>query len=57
MTDKDRKEFRQYLRQCTDRQVVGCYEKEKKAQREDYMELCESEAFRRGVFLEGEDQD
>lgn len=29
MTEKDRKEFKEYLRNCTDRQVYGVLEKEK----------------------------
>lgn len=49
MTKKDESEFRGYLRQCTDRQVRGVYEKERDAGRTDYMRLAEIEAARRGI--------
>lgn len=49
MNKKDRDEFKAYLRNCTDRQVWGCLEKEKAAGREDYVELCENELERRGL--------
>lgn len=52
MNKKDRDEFRLYLRQCTDRQVQGVYDKESAAGREDYAELAENEAERRGITLE-----
>jgi len=45
------REFCLYLRNCTDRQVRGVYEKEKKAKREVYMALAEVEAERRGLFF------
>ena len=50
-TDKDRHEFRQYLRQCTNAQVQGVYEKELAAGRHEYAELAESEAILRGLYL------
>lgn len=49
MTTKDRKEFKEYLRNCTDRQVYGVLEKEKSAGRQDYAELAEAELERRGL--------
>lgn len=48
MTTKDRREFQQYLRQCTDRQVIGVLEKEEQAARRDYAELARAEARSRG---------
>ena len=51
MSKKDRLEFTSYLRQCTDRQVQGVYEKEKRANRKGYMHLAEIEAARRGLDL------
>ena len=49
MTAQDEREFRGYLRQCSDRQVIGVYEKERAASRTDYMRLAEIEAARRGL--------
>jgi len=49
MTAKDRKEFNEYLRNCTDHQVYGVLEKEKSAGRQDYAELAEAELERRGL--------
>lgn len=57
MTDKDRIEFIGYLRVCTNNQVIGVYEKEKKANRDDYVRLVQLEAQWRGVFLELESDD
>ena len=51
MTSKDRIEFRLYLRQCTDRQVQGVYDKEKEAGRNEYAELAKDEAAQRGITL------
>ena len=51
MNAQDMKEFRQYLKQCTDRQVRGVYEKERAAGREDYAELAQAEADARGIEL------
>ncbi len=52
MTTQDKREFQQYLRQCTDRQVQGVYDKEKEAGRMDYAELACDEAYRRGLELD-----
>jgi hypothetical protein len=46
---RDDAEFRLYLRQCTDAQVVGVYEKERDAGRIAYMHLAEIEAWRRRI--------
>jgi hypothetical protein len=43
LTARDIREFSQYLRLCTDRQVRGVYEKEKEAGRDDYAALAELE--------------
>lgn len=51
MTEKDKKEFRLYLQQCTDRQVQGVYEKERKARRYDYAELAIDEGYRRNIYI------
>ena len=51
MTGQEQQEFLQYLRQCTDRQVQGVYDKEKEAGRDDYAELAVQEAERRGIDL------
>jgi hypothetical protein len=47
----DIREFCGYLRNCTDAQVRGVYEKEKAAWREEYVALAEAEATRRGLFF------
>lgn len=52
MTKSERADFRGYLRQCTDRQVQGVYDKERAAGREEETELAEAEAERRGITLE-----
>lgn len=44
MTKKDREEFKAYLRNCTDSQVRGVYQKEAHALRWDYAALAEDEA-------------
>lgn len=51
MTKRDRSEFIGYLRQCTDRQVQGVWEKERQARRRAYQSLAELEAARRGITL------
>jgi hypothetical protein len=51
LSAKDEREFKGYLRQCTDRQVVGVWEKERDAGRTEYRLLAEIEAARRGVDL------
>lgn len=52
MNAKDLREFRAYLKQCTDKQVQGVYDKEKEAGREVEMELAVAEAERRGIELD-----
>ena len=52
ITAQDMREFRGYLKQCTDRQVCGVYEKESEAGREAYAELARAEAEARGIFLD-----
>lgn len=49
MNANEMREFRQYLKQCTDRQVMGVLEKERAAGRDDYAELAVAEAERRGL--------
>lgn len=49
MTQKDRDEFIAYLRNCTDRQVIGVYQKEKDAKRISYIRLAKAEMERRGI--------
>lgn len=50
MTARDRQEFERYLTQCTDRQVLDCYEKESAAGRRDYVRLCRTEMIKRGLY-------
>jgi hypothetical protein len=57
LSARDIREFRGFLRQATDRQVQGIYDKEKGAGRDDYAELAVAEAERRGIFLERADDD
>jgi hypothetical protein len=52
MNAQDRQEFIAYLRNCTNNQVQGVYDKEKAAGRKDYAELALQEAERRGIELE-----
>lgn len=47
LTAKDISEFNLYLKQCSDKQVQGVYEKERDAGREEYAELAKAEAERR----------
>ncbi|GBG14303.1 short-chain dehydrogenase [Novimethylophilus kurashikiensis] len=49
MTAKDRQEFKDYLKACTDRQVYGVLEKEKAANRQDYADLAQDELERRNL--------
>lgn len=51
MTRQERTEFISYLRACTDSQVIGVYEKESTASRDDYAQLAELEAMRRDISL------
>lgn len=43
----DRDSFKLYLQQCTDAQVEGVIEKERKAGRKTYLRLAEEEKQRR----------
>jgi hypothetical protein len=52
LSAKDIREFRGFLRNATDRQVQGIYDKEKGAGRDDYAELAVVEAERRGIDLD-----
>lgn len=52
MTSQERKNFKEYLRNCTNAQVQGVYDKEKAAGREEEMELAIEEAERRGISLD-----
>lgn len=54
MTAQDMREFRDYLKQCSDAQVQGVYNKEAIAGRDDYAELAVAEAERRGLELDRE---
>ena len=49
MTAQDIREFRLYLRACTDAQVLGVLEKEREAGRDDYAELALYEAETRSL--------
>lgn len=51
MNAQEMREFRNYLKQCTNAQVQGVYDKEKEAGRDDYAELAIAEAERRGLIL------
>jgi hypothetical protein len=57
LSAKDIREFRGFLRNATDRQVQGIYEKEKRAGRDDYAELAVAEAEARGIYLDLIDED
>lgn len=52
LTKQDRQEFAAYLRNCTDAQVQGVWDKEHQAGRLNYRALAELEALRRGIELE-----
>jgi hypothetical protein len=49
---RDIREFRGFLRNATDSQVQGIYEKENRAGRDEYAELAVAEAERRGIALD-----
>lgn len=51
MTQKDKTEFKAYLRNCSDEQVQGVYEKERDARRRDYAELAKDEGYRRNIHI------
>lgn len=52
VSNKDKAEFAAYLRQCTDRQVIGVWQKEHDARRRQYEALAYNEAARRGIEYE-----
>lgn len=49
---QDKRDFGAYLKQCTDSQVRGVYEKERDAGRATYAELARHEAELRNVALD-----
>ena len=49
LTKADKEDFQLYLRNCTDAQVWGVYEKERAARRVGYMRLAEEELKRRNL--------
>lgn len=52
MNATDMREFLGYLRNCTNSQVQGVYDKEYDANRFDYATLAIVEANRRGIEIE-----
>jgi len=54
---KDIRDFRGFLRNASDSQVQGIYDKERHAGRNDYAELAAAEADRRGISLDVGDYD
>jgi hypothetical protein len=50
ITAKDIREFNGYLRNCTDKQVRGVFEKEKLAARWGYVELAKQELLKRNLW-------
>lgn len=57
LSAKDIREFRGFLKNASDRQVQGIYDKEMSAGREEYAELAVAEAETRGIDLELHDED
>ena len=51
LSARDIAEFNGYLRNCTDRQVQGVYDKETSAGRDAYAHLAQEEATRRQIVL------
>ena len=49
MKAKDIQEFVLYLRNCTDRQVQGVYDKEREAGRDEYALMAFVEMEKRGI--------
>lgn len=49
MNARDMREFIGYLRNCTDRQVQGVYDKEREAGRDEYALLAFTELENRGL--------
>ena len=45
-------EYESYLLHCSDRQVQGCYDKEKQSGNREYMTLARLEAAKRGFTLD-----
>jgi hypothetical protein len=52
MTQREKDGFAGYLRNCTDRQVQGVYDKEKGAGRRAYANLAVAEAERSRIHLD-----
>lgn len=52
MSKKDYREFVDYLKQCTDTQVLGVIEKERMAARWDFLALAEAYAAGKGLYVE-----
>jgi hypothetical protein len=52
ITAKDIREFNGFLRNASDRQVQGIYDKESRAGRDEYAELAIAEAARRGIEID-----
>lgn len=50
LTATDIREFRGYLKGCTDRQVLGVLDRETAAGRDAYAELARAEAEKRGLL-------
>jgi hypothetical protein len=48
-TNRQLAEFASYLRQCTNDQVIGVYEKERAAHRRTYERLAREEVIRRQI--------
>jgi len=51
ISDSDLRDFTTYLKNCTDSQVKGVYDKERAARRDMYVILVEQEAARRNIEL------
>lgn len=51
MNAYDKRDFKEYLRNCTDSQVRGVFEKENAAGREEYADMARTEAMHRGISL------
>lgn len=52
LSEQQAREYRQYLRGCTDAQVQGCYDKEKYHGHSQEVALVEADAARRGLDLD-----
>lgn len=48
---EEMEEFMGYLKTLSDKQVQGCYDKERKADRKHFAVLCRAEAEKRGIEL------